>query len=116
RWLRGAGVPAVEVFEDVAQPVVVGEHPVSFWRAVTPEDPAPGPMELAYLLKQFHTAGEPECELPEFDPLLQVRPRIAAARAVSDADLEFLAARCEELHKQYTELEFILPYGPIHGD
>jgi aminoglycoside phosphotransferase (APT) family kinase protein len=116
RWLRDAGVPAVQVYEDVTQPIVVDGHPVSFWRAVTPEEPAPGHVELAQRLKQFHSAGEPGCELPDFDPLFQVKPRIAAARAVADEDLDFLSSWCEELYERYARLEFALPYGPIHGD
>ncbi|MEZ0071664.1 phosphotransferase enzyme family protein [Planotetraspora sp. GP83] len=115
-WLRASGVPAVEPYDEIAQPLVVDGYPVSFWKAVTPTGPPPGPADLANLLRQFHNAGDAPCELPEFNPLYQVEPRLDAAKAVRDEDRDFLRTRCRELVKRYAELEFVLPYGPIHGD
>lgn len=116
RWLRGALVPAVEPVDGVEQPIVVDGYPVSFWRAVTSQEPKPDLVDLARLLKGFHRAGEPPCELPRFDPLYRVEERLSAATAVLQADREFLLARHAELAKRYSELEFVLPEGPIHGD
>ncbi|MER6952260.1 phosphotransferase [Nonomuraea sp. NPDC000554] len=115
-WLQASGVPAVQAYSEVPQPIVVDGYPVSFWKAVTPNEPSPGPADLAELLRRFHDAGDPPCELPEFNPLYQVEPRLDAARVLRNEDLDFLRARCRDLVKRYAELEFALPYGPIHGD
>ena len=32
RWLATSNVPAVRVCDDIEQPIVVHEHPVTFWR------------------------------------------------------------------------------------
>src|SRR5437764_14928757 len=53
RWLAHAGVPAVRVYEGIGQPVLVDEHPVSFWHAVSGGDPAPTHADLARLLAAF---------------------------------------------------------------
>jgi hypothetical protein len=41
RWLADAGVPAVRVYEEIGQPLLVCGHPVSFWHAVTGGGPQP---------------------------------------------------------------------------
>jgi hypothetical protein len=41
RWLAAANVPAVRVYEEIDQPLLVDGRPVSFWHAVTGGDPAP---------------------------------------------------------------------------
>ncbi|MEW9533595.1 phosphotransferase enzyme family protein [Microbispora sp. NPDC049125] len=115
-WLQASGVPAIEPHDDISQPVVVSGYPVTFWKELTPTEPSPTAADLADLLRRFHAAGDAPCELQEFDPLYQVEPRLDAAEAVRDEDREFLRTRCRELVKRYAELEFVLPYGPIHGD
>ncbi|MFJ2031680.1 phosphotransferase enzyme family protein [Streptosporangium sp. NPDC087985] len=115
-WLQASGVPAIQAHPGVAQPVCIDGYPVSFWEAIIPAEPSPALGDLAGLIRRFHAAGDPPCELPEFDPLYQVEPRLDAAKAVREEDTEFLRARCRELVKRYAELEFALPYGPIHGD
>jgi hypothetical protein len=50
RWLAAANIPAVRVIEDIEQPLVVDEHPVSFWRSVTGGGPAPTHTDLARLI------------------------------------------------------------------
>jgi Ser/Thr protein kinase RdoA (MazF antagonist) len=116
RWLAGAGVPVVRVDEEIGQPVLIGGHPVSFWRTVTGGDPAPGYADLAQLLKAFHGLGDSPCELAGFDPLRMSRSRLAAPAGVADADRRYLRRRCAELNDQLAGLAFALPAGPVHGD
>ena len=118
RWLNGAGqVPATQVHEEIDnQPIVVVGHPVTFWRYVPPAAQKPTVVDLAVLLRGLHNAGESPCDLPRFDPLCTVRPRLDNGLGLSDDDLEFLTARCEAIDQQLPDVEYALPSGPIHGD
>ena len=116
RWLAAANVPAVRVYEEIDQPLLVDGHPVSFWHAVTGGDPAPAYADLARLLKAFHDLGDCPCDLAGFDPLRTSRSRLAAPGGVTGGDRDFLRARCDELNDQLQELTYALPTGPIHGD
>jgi len=116
RWLAAAGVPAVQAYEQIDQPIMVNGHPVSFWQTVTGGEPTPTHADLARLLVMFHAADDCPCELVTFEPLKTSQSRLAKAAGVSPADRDFLAARCTDLTEQFGELEFALPAGPIHGD
>jgi aminoglycoside phosphotransferase (APT) family kinase protein len=116
RWLAAADVPAVRVYEEVDQPLLVDGRPVSFWHAVTGGDPAPTFADLARLLKAFHNVGDCPCDLAGFDPLRTSASRLAAAEGLAAGDRDFLRARCSELNEWLPQLEFALPGGPIHGD
>ena len=116
RWLAAANVPAVRVYEEIDQPLLVDGHPVSFWHAVTGGAPEPAYADLARLLKAFHDLGDCPCDLPGFDPLRTSESRLATADAVAADDRDFLRARCSDLNEQLPDLEFALPGGPIHGD
>jgi hypothetical protein len=83
RWLHAAGVPVIEVAEQVAQPILADDLPVSFWRAVDPQEPRPGAPDLAVRLRQFHDAGEPPGRLPDFNS--PGHRRAAVRRAVHAA-------------------------------
>jgi Ser/Thr protein kinase RdoA (MazF antagonist) len=116
RWLTAAGVPSVRPYDLGQQPIVASEHPVSFWHAVSGGPTTPDHTDLARLLARFHALDDCPCDLPAFDPLTKVMPRLEAAIGVGDADRDFLAARCRELEVRWRDLEFALPAGPIHGD
>jgi Ser/Thr protein kinase RdoA (MazF antagonist) len=116
RWLAAQDVPAVRVYEETGQPLLVDEHPVTFWHMVTGGDPAPTHIDLARLLKSFHTARDCPCPMPGFDPLRTSQSRLADAAGVDQDDREFLTARCAELNRELRHLGFALPRGPIHGD
>jgi Ser/Thr protein kinase RdoA (MazF antagonist) len=116
RWLAAAGVPAVRVYEEIDQPLLVDGHPVTFWHTVTGGDPVPTHVDLARLLAAFHAAGDCPCELADFDPLRTSKSRLAEADRVTPGDRDFLSERCAELNDQLRHLVFALPPGPIHGD
>lgn len=116
RWLKQAAVPAVEVHEDIEQPIIVNGLPVTFWDLIHEHPPKPRHRDLAVLLAQFHDLGECPCDLPKFQPLGLVRSRIASAHGVSADHRNFLLDHYQELSERYEQLEFALPMGPIHGD
>jgi Phosphotransferase enzyme family len=116
RWLDAADVPAVRVYGEIYQPLLVDGHPVSFWHAVTGGAPAPGYDDLARLLAAFHGLGDCPCDLTGFDPLRTSGTRLVAPEGVRTGDRDFLRERCTALNEQLQELEFALPTGPIHGD
>jgi Ser/Thr protein kinase RdoA (MazF antagonist) len=116
RWLAAANVPAVRVYEETDQPLLVDGRPVPFWHAVTGGDPAPTYTDLARLLAAFHGLGDGPCELSGFDPLRTSRSRLAAPGGLTAGDRDFPRARCGELNEQLQELTYALPTGPIHGD
>ncbi len=116
RWLAGAGVPVVRVWEGTGQPLLVGGHPVSFWHTVSGGDPVPARADLARLLARFHALPGCPCALAGFDPLATVGFRFAHANGVTPADRDFLRGRCAELGEKLQGLGFTLPAGPIHGD
>lgn len=83
-------MPAIRVYEEVdSQPLLVDDHPVSFWHTVTGGEPPPTHVDLARLLAAFHALGECPCELAGFDPLRSVESRLSKADDVRVADRDF---------------------------
>ncbi len=116
RWLAAEAVPAVRVVDEIDQPLLVDDRPVTFWHTVTGGDPAPTHVDLARLLAAFHHAPDCPCELASFDPLRTTQSRLGTAEGIGPADHDFLEERCAVLGDQLRHLMFALPRGPIHGD
>lgn len=118
RWLAAKGFPANRVVADVAQPLVVGGRVVTFWESVQDEEEYASVAELADLLKRLHWLEEPESlELPYFDPFAKVCASLRGLGAgVPPEDVKFLVERADRLEKGYGRLDFVLPFGLIHGD
>ncbi|WP_329364567.1 aminoglycoside phosphotransferase family protein [Streptomyces sp. NBC_00669] len=118
RWLAVEEFPANRVVLDVAQPLVVGGRVVTFWESVQDDEEYASVTELADLLKRLHWLEEPESlELPYFDPFAKVRASLRGLGAgVQPEDVKFLAERADRLEKDYGRLDFVLPFGLIHGD
>lgn len=118
RWLGGNGaVPVARVHEEIPdQPRMVDGHPVTFWRYVEPQPDRPTVVDLAGILRQLHAFRSSPCDLPPFDPLLNVRERLRRGLGLTDDDQDFLASRCEAVGAALPGLKFVLPPGPIHGD
>ena len=117
RWLAAANVPSIHVYEEVKhQPLLVEDHPVTFWHTVTGGEPEPTHVDLARLLASFHALGDCPCDLAGFNPIQSVKSRLAKADDVSATDRDFLHARCAEVSSKLQNLTFALPLGPIHGD
>ncbi|MEU1465592.1 aminoglycoside phosphotransferase family protein [Streptomyces sp. NPDC005727] len=117
RWLEQSNFPAARVPRDTAQPVVVGGRVVTFWESVQEREEYATVGELADLLKRLHWLEEPESMgLPYFDPHSKLASSLAGLDGISDRDREFLEGRAAELAKEYDRLDFVLPFGMIHGD
>jgi aminoglycoside phosphotransferase (APT) family kinase protein len=119
RWLTEESFPAVRVVAGVTQPVVVGGRVVTFWENAQDREEYASVAELGDLLRWLHWLEEPEAvELPYFEPFDKVRASLDSlvSAGVSAEDHAFLEDRAEELRKRYDRLDFVLPYGLVHGD
>lgn len=116
RWLDGIGFPAAKII-DLAQPLAVEEHPVTFWAYI---DGRPGGREdiaaLGEVLRRLHRLSPPtEFTLPIEQILGRVNSRIELA-AIGDSDKDFLSSRLSKLGSAVATLRYPLPPGPTHGD
>ncbi|MFD4629430.1 phosphotransferase family protein [Streptomyces sp. NPDC058284] len=117
RWLEEADFPATRVLADVRQPIAVCGRVVTFWESVQEREEFATVGELADLLRRLHWLEEPESlDLPYFDPLAKLSSSLESLTAVSEGDRSFLEERASRLSKEYGRLDFVLPFGLIHGD
>ncbi|WP_109033422.1 phosphotransferase family protein [Streptomyces rubrogriseus] len=117
RWLETENFPATRVPARVAQPLVVRGRVVTFWESVQENEEYATVGELADLLRRLHWLEEPESlGLPYFDPLAKLTASLEGLDGIAGEDREFLEARAAGLAKDYDRLDFVLPFGMIHGD
>ncbi|MFK0288797.1 phosphotransferase enzyme family protein [Streptomyces sp. NPDC090499] len=117
RWLETQDFPAMRVPASTAQPLVIAGRVVTFWESVQEREEYATVGELADLLRRLHWFEEPESlGLPYFDPLAKVGASLEGLDGVSDEDRTFLEERAARLAKDYDRLDFVLPFGMIHGD
>ncbi|MFF5103161.1 phosphotransferase [Streptomyces sp. NPDC000134] len=117
RWLETADFPANRVPRNVDQPTVVGGRVVTFWESVQEQKEYATLSELADLLRRLHWLEEPEhLGLPYFDPHAKLAASLTALDGIADRDRQFLEERATEVGKAYDRLDFVLPFGLIHGD
>lgn len=114
-YLAAHDVPAVRLFGDVPQPLVVGDHVVTVWHRVPTTGREATSAELAGLLKSLHALPPPD-GIAHWAPLDDVRARVADAEELSAGDRRFLLERCEFLERRLRELKFALPASLVHGD
>ncbi|MFF3640327.1 phosphotransferase family protein [Streptomyces sp. NPDC002564] len=116
-WLERSDFPANRVPPHATQPAVFGGRVVTFWESVQDHEEYATVGELADLLRRLHWLEEPESlGLPYFDPHAKLAASLDGLDAVSDQDREFLEERAARLGKEYERLDFVLPFGLIHGD
>ena len=115
RWLAARGIAASRPVPGIIQPVVVEDHPVTFWQWIEADGIDAGPAELGRTLQSLHTLGDLGIELEPFDPLVSVEAFLCGPLAADPAS-PFLRDRCSMLADAFRELTFELPAGPIHGD
>ncbi|MEU1272920.1 aminoglycoside phosphotransferase family protein [Streptomyces sp. NPDC005799] len=117
QWLETQDFPAMRVPASVAQPLVVGGLVVTFWESVQENEEYGTVGELADLLRRLHWLEEPESlHLPYYDPLAKVAASLEGLDGISAEDRTFLEERASSLGKDYGRLDFVLPFGLIHGD
>lgn len=117
-WLAENGFPAATSLAGSEQPFVEDGLPVTFWNCLEEDDTPITPAEFGKLLHDLHALPHPtDFRLPAFSPMPKVEPRLQALKGkLSEADLDFLRERYEELSEKFQDLEFPLPAGPVHGD
>lgn len=117
RWLASVGYPAVRAV-DLDQPVIIDGHPVTFWEALsdTGDDYATID-QVADVIARLHKLAPPEgLDLPVLEPFADAGPRITASHWLTEDDRAWMTAELARLRSEYDRLEFVLPYGVIHGD
>jgi aminoglycoside phosphotransferase (APT) family kinase protein len=117
RWLESVGFPAVRAV-NVDQPLVVDQHVVTFWGAVSDDgDQYASVREVAEILVKLHALHAPgSLHLPPLAPFENAARRIEVNGWLAPGDRAFLTSRLAELQDKYEQLEFVLPPGVIHGD
>ncbi|RSN03385.1 aminoglycoside phosphotransferase [Streptomyces sp. WAC 01325] len=117
RWLESAGFPAMRVPAGTEQPLSVRSRVVTFWESVQERVEYATVGEVADLIRRLHWLEEPDTlGLPYFDPLAKLAASLEGLSGVSDLDRAFLEERADRLAKEYDRLDFVLPFGMIHGD
>ncbi|GHH68746.1 hypothetical protein GCM10018793_00020 [Streptomyces sulfonofaciens] len=117
RWLESEDFPATRVLPGVEQPLTAGGRVVTFWESAQEREEYATVTELADLLRRLHWLEEPESlHLSYFDPVGKLWSSLRAMRGVSAEDAAYLEQRVVRLAKEYEKLDFVLPFGMIHGD
>ncbi|WP_158851140.1 phosphotransferase enzyme family protein [Saccharothrix deserti] len=115
-WLAEVGIPVVRALDNIDQPTIVGDRPVTWWVEL-PEHRHATPAELGAVLARLHALEIPEA--PSFsvvDPFEGLRDSIDGGNALPEADRAWLRDLTERLHKEYLALVPGLPQCVIHGD
>lgn len=117
RWLESVNYPAVRVL-DVDQPVLLGGHAITFWEAVSDDDEQYATIgEVAEVLVKLHNLVAPDyLHLPTLERFDSAARRIETNDWLTPADRDFLTETLAGMRDRYSELEFVLPRGVIHGD
>ncbi|MQS37496.1 phosphotransferase enzyme family protein [Streptomyces katsurahamanus] len=118
RWLAAEGFPATRLLPGVPQPATVAGRAVTFWESAQDREEYASPSELAELLRRLHRLEEPgSLGLDCFDPFAKVWGSLGELRGlIEDDHLGFLEERADRLHQRYDRLDWVLPFGMIHGD
>jgi len=121
QWLQEADYPAArlaDISNKAGTPLVVDEHPISFWQHIDSSGASPTSADLGRLLHQLHALKLPSwLELPSFDPFAKVERRLQKAPASIDREeISFLSSLLEKLRCELAVLDFSFPLGAVHGD
>jgi aminoglycoside phosphotransferase (APT) family kinase protein len=117
RWMESVNYPAVRVV-DVDQPVIIDGHAITFWEAVSDDgDQYATVGEVAEVLVKLHELVAPdELHLPTLERFEDAARRIQTNNWLTPGDRTFLTETLASMRDRYSELEFVLPQGVIHGD
>lgn len=116
RWLAKQGLAVTETIS-VPQPVERPPHTMTFWTHYPQPDGPPPPAEhLGGLLRQLHDLPPPPVELPPYRPLATLQKTIRTTMALSADNRRWLQGAVEEVLDAYSNLEFPLGEGLLHGD
>ncbi|GAA1162253.1 hypothetical protein F4556_005022 [Kitasatospora gansuensis] len=115
QWLSSQDFPTVELLP-VEQPVLVGEHAITFWQYLPqPADPVPAAL-LAEPLRTLHRLSPPPFDVRTLDTVGAIRRSLAAITGLPPADLSFLAQRLDHLESALAEVRYAVRPGLLQGD
>ncbi|MGH3548350.1 MAG: phosphotransferase enzyme family protein [Pseudonocardiaceae bacterium] len=119
QWLASHEFCAARPAGHWDQPIIARGLPVTFWEFIYEDTRPVTSADLGRTLRQLHSLPEPTSfQLPVFSPMPKVEERIhrLPEGLLSSADAEFLRLRHREIAAEFTNLDYILPLGPVHGD
>jgi aminoglycoside phosphotransferase (APT) family kinase protein len=115
-WLNRSGIFAVRAVETLPQPIVIDDHPVTWWQLIPDHRPA-APAELGAALARLHALTPPTTfELPEYQPFAGLVERITTATNLTDDDRQWLTQHYNTLRQRYEQLPRVNRTSVIHGD
>jgi aminoglycoside phosphotransferase (APT) family kinase protein len=115
-WLESCGIPAARLHH-IDQPMIVQEHPVTFWQRVPDSGRKASAGELGSVLRQLHGCTVPgSLQLPAFEIFGRVDKRLDRASEIPHADVEFLRERLVDLRCAYASLALNSAQSAVHGD
>jgi aminoglycoside phosphotransferase (APT) family kinase protein len=115
RWLEEHDFPAVRLLPNVQQPIEIGGHVATVWQTVPTVGPPPTGADLGRLLRRLHDiAAMPG--LPQWNPVVGIRSRLAEAEGLATEDQRFLLGACDDVETALAKVEYVLPRGVVHGD
>lgn len=116
RWLAKSGIAVVHALDDIEQPTMVENRPVTWWQLLPEHRPAT-PAELGAVLRRLHSLPIPAAlELPELDPFDGLAERIDAATTVPAADRTWLRKHLAKLQAAHAEQSHWKARCVVHGD
>jgi hypothetical protein len=115
-WLASSGIAVTRIIGGLAQPVVVDDRPVTWWRLL-PDHRAATPAELAMVLRALHALPPPEYpRLPISDPFADLEQRLSGPGDITVEDRVWLRERLALLRDRYRQLDLKPAQHVIHGD
>ncbi|MFF2819463.1 phosphotransferase [Kitasatospora cineracea] len=115
QWLTAMRFPTVELLP-VEQPVLVGQHAVTFWRYLPQPQRAVPAGYLADPLRALHQLPLPPFEIRSLDTVAAIRRSIGVTAALPENDLDFLSAHVSALEAELTQVRYLLEPGVLQGD
>ncbi|MEU0210150.1 aminoglycoside phosphotransferase family protein [Streptomyces canus] len=115
RWLAGKEYPAARLVTDAEQPIVIEDHPITFWEGLADGDTYASAAEMGVLLRRLHELESPPFSLPRLQPFDRIASRLERA-AIPESTRAFLRSMARDLEEEYGRLKFSLPSGHLHGD
>jgi Ser/Thr protein kinase RdoA (MazF antagonist) len=120
RWLHEADYPAARLADipEAITPIIIDEHPVTFWQYIETAPRAPTPADLGRLLRRLHELEPPSwLKLPSFNPFGRVRYRLQnPPPSVDEEAVGFLTRLFADMEPRLAELQFNFAWGAVHGD
>ena len=116
RMLAAHGIPAVRPLLGIPNPLHIDGRAVSFWREVVDTGAAPTAVQLSSVITLLHRLPIAGVRLPNWNPISDLRSRIADMRGWDRSDVDFLSRRCGAVESALAALDYPLPTSVIHGD